>query len=83
MFEPETLEKGDFLTKTGSRCRKLSFVKSGMLRVFAYSEDKEVTQWISTASYFTTDLASFIFESPFPLDYTSLNRRRIIYHFQK
>ncbi len=64
MFEPETLEKGDFLTKTGCRCRKLSFVKSGMLRVFAYSEEKEVTQWISTASYFTTDLASFIFESP-------------------
>jgi CRP/FNR family transcriptional regulator, anaerobic regulatory protein len=32
--------------------------------MFVVTEDKEVTQWISTKGYFSTDLSSFIFENP-------------------
>jgi CRP-like cAMP-binding protein len=32
--------------------------------MFVVTDDKEVTQWISTKGYFSTDLSSFVFENP-------------------
>ena len=46
-FKPEILKKGDYYLKTGKLCHKLSFIKSGLLRVYVDLEDREVTQWIS------------------------------------
>jgi len=63
-FTYETVSKGDYLLKQGRYCNRLSFVKSGLIRIYAHKEDREVTQWISTAGYFTTDLASFVFSTP-------------------
>lgn len=63
-FKEETLEKGDFFLKKGQYVQKLSFVKSGILRIYVETNDKEVTQWISTKGYFVTDLSSFVFEQP-------------------
>jgi CRP-like cAMP-binding protein len=64
LFQLTTLKKGDYLLKSGKRCDKLSFVQTGLLRIFGVADGKEVTQWISTEGYFSTDLASFVFESP-------------------
>lgn len=64
LFEFETIKKGDFYLKTGKNCDKLSFIESGMLRIYVTTLDKEVTQWISTKGYFVTDLASLLFETP-------------------
>jgi CRP-like cAMP-binding protein len=64
LFKRQTLKKGDYFLKTGRICDKLSFVQSGLLRVFVQTPDKEVTQWISTKGYFITDLASLIFNTP-------------------
>lgn len=63
-FQSETLKKGDYFLKTNQRCERLSFVQSGFLRIFIETENKEVTQWISTKGYFVTDLAGFMFEQP-------------------
>ncbi|MBB6274128.1 CRP-like cAMP-binding protein [Pedobacter cryoconitis] len=63
-FRLELLKKGDYFLKTGRSPDKMSFVQSGLLRVFAITADKEVTQWISTKGYFITDLAGFIFDQP-------------------
>lgn len=63
-FRQETLKKGDFFLETGKSCNKLSFIQSGMLRIYLQTDDKEVTQWISTKGYFVTDLAGFVFETP-------------------
>lgn len=63
-FTYETVDKGSFLLKQGRYCNKMSFIKSGLIRIYAHKEDKEITQWISTAGYFTTDLASFVFSTP-------------------
>ena len=60
-FHPETLQKGDHFLRAGHYSERLSFVRSGMLRVYAPAGDKDVTQWISTEGYFITDLASMIF----------------------
>lgn len=64
LFKPETINRGDFFLKANRRCDKLSFVKSGFLRVLAETDKKEVTQWISTKGYFITDLSAFIFRTP-------------------
>lgn len=64
LFKPTLIKKGDYFLKTGKPCDKLSFIQSGMLRIFVATEEKEVTQWISTKGYFVTDLSSFIFNTP-------------------
>jgi CRP/FNR family transcriptional regulator, anaerobic regulatory protein len=63
-FRPEALKKGDFFLRGGHYAERLSFIRSGMLRVYAPCGNKDVTQWISTEGYFVTDLASLTFETP-------------------
>lgn len=63
LFEYSKLKKGDYLLETGEKCNKLSFVQSGLLRMFAFVDGNEITQWIATKGYFSTDLASFIYEN--------------------
>lgn len=62
-FQPSELAKGDYYLKSGRFCDKMSFIKSGLLRVYVTTEDKEVTQWISSKGFFVTDLSSFIFQT--------------------
>ena len=64
LFKMTTVKKGDYFLKTRGQSDKMSFIKSGLLRVFEMTEEKEITQWISTKGYFVTDLASFVFETP-------------------
>jgi len=63
-FHLKTLKKGDYFLKAGQVCDKLSFHKSGLIRVYIDTEEKEVTQWISTQGYFVTDLAGIVFNKP-------------------
>ncbi|SDM58627.1 cAMP-binding domain of CRP or a regulatory subunit of cAMP-dependent protein kinases [Catalinimonas alkaloidigena] len=63
-FEPTTLAKGEYFLKAGRYCDKLSFIRSGFLRVFSNLTGREVTQWIGTKGYFVTDLAGLMFEQP-------------------
>lgn len=63
-FEAETYAKGDFFCKTGGICNQLSFIKSGLFRIYVVDKNREVTQWISTPGYFITDLSSLMFQSP-------------------
>lgn len=64
LFHVEKLSKGDFYLKQDGRCDKLSFIKTGILRVYCTTHDKEVTQWISTKGSFIAELSSLIFETP-------------------
>lgn len=64
LFKLTTLKRGDYFLKTGKICNRFCFIQSGLLRVFALSDGKEITQWISTKGYFGTDLSSFFLESP-------------------
>jgi CRP-like cAMP-binding protein len=63
-FHPATLEKGDFFLKAGRVCDKLSFHRSGLMRVYASQEEKEITQWISFKGNFMTDLTGIICGEP-------------------
>ena len=62
LFQKEHLKKDDFFVQKGNRINKLSFIESGMLRIFVNTDKKEVTQWISTSGYFVTDLTGFIYD---------------------
>lgn len=64
LFEEDELAKDEFFLKQGQYCKRLSFIKKGYIRVYAATEKKEITQWISTKDYFITDLASLIFDQP-------------------
>lgn len=62
LFKETALKKGEYFTKSGQFCEKLSFVRSGFIRVYAKTTNKEVTQWISSKGQFITDLYSFTFK---------------------
>lgn len=64
LFVEEKMAKGDFYSKQGRNCQKLSFIKSGFLRIYSEANEKEITQWISFQGYFLADLSSLIFETP-------------------
>ena len=63
-FHEEKLQKNDFFTSSTKVCDKLSIVKSGILRVYAWSDDREVTQWISTENSLITEAMGFFFDQP-------------------
>lgn len=64
LFTLTTLKKGDYFLTAGTHCEKLAFVDSGLLRISAATQMREVTQWISTKGHFVTDLAGFVFDRP-------------------
>ena len=64
LFVLEEVPSGTYYTKAGSPCEKLSFIKSGVFRVYKSVDTKEVTQWIGTPGYFVTDLQSLVFDLP-------------------
>lgn len=64
-FREETLQKNEYFTRSDKICDRLSIVTSGILRVYALSEDgKEITQWISTENFLVTEVAGFFFNQP-------------------
>jgi len=73
-FHPTTLPKGDHYLKAGSVCNKLSFHISGLIRVYALHEDKEVTQWISYKGNMITDLGGLVFDEPCIYNMQALNQ---------
>ena len=66
LFEQTRLKKGRYFLKPGQICNKLSFHKSGYMRVFHPRGDKEITQWISYKGFFITDLRGIHFNQPSP-----------------
>ncbi|MFC3809361.1 cyclic nucleotide-binding domain-containing protein [Lacihabitans lacunae] len=72
MFKMSIVKKNDVHLKAGRQCNKLSFVQSGLLRMFVDIDGKEINQWISKKGYFSADLASFAFENPSKLTIQAL-----------
>lgn len=64
LFKPELLYKNDYYLKADQYCKKLSFIKSGHIRVYALKNGKEITQWIGSKDEFITELSSLVFEKP-------------------
>lgn len=63
-FQEEKLLKNEFFTKADKICDRLSIVKSGILRIYALSDGKEITQWIATENFLITEVMGFFFDQP-------------------
>jgi CRP/FNR family transcriptional regulator, anaerobic regulatory protein len=63
-FHPIQYRKGDIFLAQHASCNKLGFVKNGLFRIYAFQNDREITQWVSGPGQFITDLASFTFGTP-------------------
>jgi len=63
-FEYVKLKKGEFLCKEGIVCRKISIVKSGVLRSFYNYEGEELTTYFNIENTFATALRSYLKEIP-------------------
>jgi CRP-like cAMP-binding protein len=77
LFKPEILEKGRYFLQTGKFCNKLSFIESGIIRVYVNLPEKEVTQWIGTAGYFITDIQGFMFRNTSRFNIQALTDMRL------
>ncbi len=64
LFKEENLPRNEFHTQVGQRHGALSFVREGHLRIYAPSDNREVTQWISSPGEFATDLSTLVFQQP-------------------
>jgi len=63
-FHPTELKKGDYFFKQGRVCDKLSFQRSGLVRLFSVHDDREVTTWICSKGSMMTDLNGLICDAP-------------------
>ena len=52
--------KGDIILNAGERCSDLFFVEKGLVRVYYFIEEKEVTNWFAQEGEFATCFYSFI-----------------------
>src|SRR5690242_17178280 len=77
LFKTETIAKGDYFLRSGKYCNKLSFIESGILRVYVNLPDKEVTQWIGTAGFFVTDVQGFMFRNASRFNMQALTDMRL------
>jgi len=77
LFVTETLEKGDYFLRSGKFCDKLSFIESGILRVYVNLPEREVTQWIGTTGFFVTDVQGFMFRNTSRFNMQALTDMRL------
>ena len=56
--------KSEFLVKTGQVCQYIYFLKAGIVRHYYFTDQSEVTRWISMSNDFTSSLQSFISRIP-------------------
>lgn len=64
-FQYETIPKGTFYLKPGKVCSSLSFLRSGLMRVYLIDEKgQEITQWIAGKDSFVTELSGLMFNNP-------------------
>lgn len=77
-FRQEVLEKNEYFSQAGKRCDRLSIIQSGILRVYALADGKEVTQWLAAENSMLTDVTGFFFEQPNRWDIQALTETSLL-----
>lgn len=60
----ERVEKGDFLLRAGQVCNRVSFVSSGLVRMYKTIRDQDFTMFFAFDGEYVTDYASFLTRLP-------------------
>lgn len=63
-FKSEKLQKNEFFTRADQVCNRFSIIKSGILRIYALHDGKEITQWIAGENHIITEVMGFFFDRP-------------------
>ncbi|MGB0523313.1 MAG: Crp/Fnr family transcriptional regulator [Flammeovirgaceae bacterium] len=63
-FEPEVIPKKSIILKEHQYCRKLYFIKKGLVRTFYYFQGNDVSSWFYSEGYFFTAWFSFYSQKP-------------------
>ena len=63
-YYEEELQKGQFITKEESVCRKMCIIEEGYIRFHSYTSQKSITHWIFGSDQIVTDVASFFTHQP-------------------
>jgi CRP/FNR family transcriptional regulator, anaerobic regulatory protein len=64
IVETHTFPKQHVLIRHEAICRHLFFLHSGMVRIFYFKEEKEITEWFGTAPTFFSSLKSVFQAQP-------------------
>lgn len=64
VVEREDVKKGKILLKPGRVCRKLYFIKTGLLRCYCKIGDKEVTEWFFWLGHTVVSVQSWHTQTP-------------------
>lgn len=60
----QSLKKDDFVLKEYSVCQDIYFVSKGLLRIFYYKEDKDISEWFAFENTFCFSIVSYFQSSP-------------------
>lgn len=64
LFSSIQFDRGETIITPLQKNAPLYYITEGYIRIYAIVDDKEVTQWISGAGYFMTDLSNWLFDAP-------------------
>jgi CRP-like cAMP-binding protein len=60
----EKFEKGDYLQRAGQVCNRVSFVSTGLVRMYKTIRDQDFTMFFAFSGEYVTDYASFLTRTP-------------------
>lgn len=82
-FEQEFIPKNTLLIEQGQVCKKLYYIKKGMVRSYYLKEDgKEITQWFFSVGKFMSSVDSFFQQRP-SLYYLETLEDSVVYSISK
>ncbi|MDB5247122.1 MAG: putative transcriptional regulator, Crp/Fnr family [Segetibacter sp.] len=64
MLTAQHLKKGDYLVKQGQICRYVSFINSGLLRLFSIEDGKEICTGFVRENDYISEYTSFLTQQP-------------------
>jgi CRP-like cAMP-binding protein len=73
------LSRNDFVLRENEVCRDIYFVKSGLLRIYYYKDDKEVSEWFATEHNFCFSIVSYFKQTPSALMVQCLENSEVVF----
>ncbi len=74
----KSIKKGEHILQQGNRCRKLTFVISGMFKVYYLRDGVEITTCFCKENRFTTSYQSLITDQPSELSIQAIEDAEIV-----
>ncbi len=74
----QNFKKNDFVLEYGKICQSMYFISKGLLRIFYYKHDKEISEWFAFENTFCFSIISYFKKTPSALIIECLEDSEII-----